>query len=87
MLFIDFRERERERKTSIAVPLIYAFIGCFLYVSWLGIEPATMAYGDNSLTNWATQPGQKDTCFRFTMLNKWVIHYLGLGYSKMDEKL
>lgn len=33
--------------------------GCFLYVSWLEIEPATFAYPDNTLTNWAraTQPG------------------------------
>ena len=24
---------------------------------WLGIEPTTLAYQDNALTNWATQPG------------------------------
>ena len=25
------------------------------YVPWPGIEPATLAYQDNTLTNWATQ--------------------------------
>ena len=32
------RERQRDRERFI-VPLIYAFIGWFLYVPWLGIEP------------------------------------------------
>ena len=48
------RERERER---FVVPFISAFIGWFLYVHWPGIEPATLAYGDNALINWATCPG------------------------------
>ena len=38
------REREREQKKHHFVVLVtYAFIGCFLYVSCLGIEPATLA--------------------------------------------
>ena len=49
--------RERERHQFV-VPLIYSFIGWFLYVPWLGIEPATLVYWDDALTNWATCPGQ-----------------------------
>ena len=50
------REREREReRDQFVVLLIYAFIGWFLYVPWWGIEPTTLAYGDNTLTTWATQ--------------------------------
>ena len=45
---------ERER---FVIPLIYAFIGCFWHVLWPGIEPTTLAYQDDTLTNWATQPG------------------------------
>lgn len=39
-------------------PLIYAFIGCMLYVPWLEIEPITLAYWYDALTNGATQLGQ-----------------------------
>ena len=46
---------ERE-KHQFVVPLICAFIGCFLYVPWPRIEPATLAYWDNTLTNWASLP-------------------------------
>ena len=51
-------ERERERKKHwYAVPLIYVLIGCFFYVPRWGIEPTTLAYSDNVLTNWPTWPG------------------------------
>ena len=33
--------------------------GCFLYVSTPGMEPTTLVHGENTLTNWATQPGQE----------------------------
>ena len=45
------RERERKREHQFVVPLTDAFTGCFLYVSWLETEPATLAYWDNTLTN------------------------------------
>ena len=48
---------ERARETSICCACIYAFIGWFLYVASLGIKPATFAYWDDALTNWATWPG------------------------------
>ena len=51
---IDFRKR---KKHQFVVPLIYAFIDWFLYVPWLGMEPATLAYPDDAVTNEATQPG------------------------------
>ena len=47
-------ETDRHR---FVVPLVYVFIGCFLYVPWPGIEPVTLAYGDDALTNWATWAG------------------------------
>ena len=50
------REKEREKRWFV-YPCIYAFIGWFLYVPWLGIEPVTLACQDNTLTNWATWPG------------------------------
>ena len=48
--------RERER-LFFFVPLIHAFIGGFLYVPWLGLEPTTFAYRDDPLTSWAARPG------------------------------
>ena len=36
-------EREREKHRCV-FQLTYAFTGCFLYVPWPGIEPATLAY-------------------------------------------
>ena len=50
------KERDRQRHQFVA-PLIYALTGWFLYVSWPEVEPATLAYQDNTLTNWPTQPG------------------------------
>ena len=54
------RERGKER---FVIPLIYAFIGWFLYVSWPGIEPTTLAYRDDALTNWVNQPGPRYVWF------------------------
>ena len=48
---------EREQDISFVVLLSYAFIGWFLYLPWLGINPTTLVYWDSSLTNWATPPG------------------------------
>ena len=51
-LFIAFIGRGREReKHSFGVSLIYAFIGWFLYVLCLGIEPTTLGYWDDTLAN------------------------------------
>ena len=61
-----FREKE---KHWYAVPPIYAFIVCFLYVPWLDIKPATLAYRDNALTNWATWPGS--FCFSSVQFNRF----------------
>ena len=71
--FIDFLERGRRGKEKekywFVVPLFYAFIGCFLYVHWLGIEPATLAYLDVALTNWATRSRpQRDWSYCFLPL-------------------
>ena len=44
-----FREREKHR---FVVPLIYASIGWFLYVTWLGIQPPILAYQNNTHTDW-----------------------------------
>ena len=66
-----FLEREegpgwggRGRETSSCC-FIYAFIGWFYYVSWLGVEPATLVY-----TNWATWPGPPFINFlKFSLLS------------------
>lgn len=43
---------ERGKNThSFVEPVIYALIGCFLYVSWLEIEPQTLTYLDDTVTN------------------------------------
>ena len=46
------RGRERERNNDFIIPLIYEFIGwLILYVPWPGIEPTTLVYQDDALTN------------------------------------
>ena len=49
-------KRVREKYWSL-VPLVFAFIGWFLYVPWPGIEPSTLVYGYDTVTNGATCPG------------------------------
>ena len=61
ILFYWFFLKRKESKGEIEkhwlmVPLIYAFIGWFFHVPWLGIEPSTLVYRDDALTNWATGP-------------------------------
>lgn len=57
LLILESRERVREKeKHRFVVPCIYSFIGWWLYVPWLEIEPSTLAHGDSTLTTWA--PGQ-----------------------------
>ena len=46
----EMRGGEGER---FVVPLISAFIGCFLYVPWPGIEPSTLAHRDSAPTSGA----------------------------------
>ena len=53
-----WEERERERLICCST-YVSINTGCLLYVLWLRIEPATLAYLDDALTNWATQPGQE----------------------------
>ena len=66
------REGERERRKHWStVPLVYSFIGWFLYVPWLRIELATLTYQDD--TNWATQPR-----FYFSFLATSIIYMLDL---------
>ena len=66
------RDRGSARETLICFPLPYAFTGCFLCVPWLGIEPATLAYRDNTLRNWATWPRS----------NKWLFSSLNPLHMK-----
>ena len=56
-------EREREEgwerggEKLFVVPLIYAFIGCFLYVPCPWNQTCKLGISDNTLTNWTTLPG------------------------------
>ena len=72
-LVLEGKRSKEERETSIVVPLIYAFIGWFLFVPWLVTEPTTLLYEDNALTNWAILPGPESSYsnadFNFTLLN------------------
>ena len=49
LLFFYWFVSERENHQCV-VPLIYVFIGWFLFVPWLGIEPTTLVYWDYALT-------------------------------------
>ena len=52
----------------------------FLYGPWLEIEPATLAYRDNNtLTNWATQPGPGSKLFDIGLSNIYIFWYVCLG--------
>ena len=66
------REREAER---FVVLLIYAFIGSLLYVPWPGIEPATLAFGDNALSRGVTQTGHVPDAFQLKG-EGWVLYDL-----------
>ena len=63
------RERERERETLICCSTYFAFIRWFLYVPWPGIEPATLAYWDDVLTNRTTWPGHIFSIFTYSTSN------------------
>ena len=52
-------QRERERTVNSLIPLIYTFIGWFLYGPWPGIKPATLEYPDDVLTNWPIPAGHQ----------------------------
>ena len=54
-LFIDLLRRQE--KHWFAILPIDAFIGWFLYVPGLGIEPTTLVDRVDALTNWVTWPG------------------------------
>ena len=58
LLIFRERGRDREKYWFVVLPM-YAFIGCFLYVPWLEIEPSTLAYQDDTPTHCATRPGTK----------------------------
>ena len=56
IIFYWFLEREKggeRERHQYAVPPIHAFIGWFLYVLWLGIQPTTLVHWDDALTHWA----------------------------------
>ena len=56
LLILERKGGERERHWFV-VPLVYAFIGWFFYVPWPRIEPITLVYWDDTLTNWAAWSG------------------------------
>ena len=63
------RKGEREQKnTDFLFHLLCAFIGCFLYVSWPNIEPADLAYQNNTLSNTLSHPARA-FCFSFRIFN------------------
>ena len=65
-LFLFYFIDEIEGEHKFVFPLIYAFIGWFLHVTWLEIKPVALVYWDDALTNWATQSA---LIFGFVNLN------------------
>ena len=64
-------EKERE-KHRFVVPLIYAFTGCFLYVSWPETEPTTWAFREDALPT--EQPSQGRTVLLLNDIIDCVCH-------------
>ena len=56
------RERQRDTHTELLFLLfMYSMVdSCFLYVLWPGTEPPTLAYQNDTLANWAIQPGARN---------------------------
>ena len=54
-------ESEREREISVCCSTFWC--SHWLPLVWQGMEPATLTYQDNALTNWATQPGNPFSIF------------------------
>ena len=49
-----------EKENRFVVPPIHAFVGWFLYVTWPGIKPTTLAYWDD--TNQLSYPARAQIC-------------------------
>ena len=49
--FLETKIKGGREMHWFVVSLIYAVIGCFLYVTWLEIEPRTLTYWQDALTN------------------------------------
>lgn len=56
-LFFFFKKwEEREHQVLLFHLFMYSLVdSCMCLHAWLGIEPITLAYRPNALTNWATQ--------------------------------
>ena len=55
-LFIDVRQREKETSLCCSTHLCIRWL--LLACAWPEIKPVTVTYRDNTLTKWATWPGQ-----------------------------
>ena len=68
-LFIDLRERKghTERKINLLFHLFMHSLVDSCILTWPGIEPTTLAYWDNALTNWVNQPGPTFSIFNLTL--------------------
>ena len=63
---------ERESNVDFVFSFIYAFIGRLSCASWLEMEPETVVYQEDTVTNWATLPGDSATF-------KWSLHKNEVG--------
>ena len=72
-------------RDHFVVPLTYAFIGWCLHVPWPGIEPSTLAYWDNTLTNQVTLP--RPLVFLYNTSNFCNIGSNGLSFISDSSNL
>ena len=69
-LFILERVCKKEKHWFV-VPVIYAFIGCFLYVPWLKIKPAILMLSGGS-THEKSYPARAWQIISHTQKGRWL---------------
>lgn len=91
-LFQIKKKKIREKNVYLFHLLnIYAIIGWFLCVPWPAIEPTTLVYGDNPLTDLLGQGLAPFACFVVERLvsgvwsNINIFHYFGFFINSLDK--
>lgn len=94
-IIIDFEERGENRETVkeskkekhwFVVSLIDEFIAWFLYVTWSGTEPATLAFQEGRLSKRATQPGQTTFLSPPVRASSWQLVFRALWWQPPQQR-
>ena len=75
---------EREKHWHV-VPLIDTFIGWFLYVPWLGIQPTTLAYWVSALTTELHGQGEENL-YSFQVVFRQCTHYSPIFFKQRRKR-